>query len=47
MTDRNLRKRDDLRLLPKFVAKVENGEDRDVDVRRNERLVTLVSLDEN
>jgi len=47
MTDRNLRKRDDLRLLPKFVAKVENGEDRDVDVRRNERLVTPVSLDEN
>jgi hypothetical protein len=39
MSDRNLGKRDDLRLLPELISKVENGEDRDVDVRRNESLI--------
>ncbi len=47
MTNRNLRKRDNLRLLPEFVSKVEDRKDRDVDVRRNECLIVPVALDEN
>ena len=39
MLDRDLSKRNDLRLLDELVAEVQDSEDRDINVRGDERLV--------
>lgn len=47
MLDRDLRKRDDLRLLGEFESKIKYEDNWDVDVGRNESLSVPLSMDEH